>query len=254
MALGWFRRLIRRDAGRQAARVPDGMRLYAIGDIHGRLDCLRRMEALIAADLAAHPAARPVIIHLGDYVDRGPDSRGVIEALVRPGLPGIPRRCLRGNHEAMLLQAMESPRSIDDWRQSGGIETLHSYGVDIAAARLGRGFEQASEALARALPAGHRDFLEGLEALLLIGDYAFVHAGLRPGVPLEAQALHDLLWIREEFLEYEGDFGAVVVHGHTPVGQPDERPNRINLDTAAYLTGRLTALVLEGASRRFLST
>lgn len=253
MAFGWLRR---RDAVPRpgAATIPEGMRVYAVGDIHGRLDCLSSMRRLIIADLSARPVPRPVVVFLGDYVDRGPESRGVIDALSSATWPGVELRFLCGNHEQMMLGMLDDPNLLDDWRAVGGIDTLHSYGVDVRQARLGRGAGDVSAALAAALPVAHRRFLDGLEVLLLIGGYAFVHAGVRPGVALDAQRSEDLLWIREPFLDHAGDFGAVVVHGHTPVDAVDRRPNRVNTDTGAFMTGRLSAIVLEGTDQRVLVT
>ena len=255
----FFQRLPwRRDAGRQSspqgkAAIPDGMRIYAIGDVHGCLNLLRSLEQQIADDCRANSVQRPVIVVLGDLVDRGPDSRGVIEYLMAPQPAGIERRVLRGNHEQMALDVFDSPQQVLGWRKLGGAETLHSYGVDPRIFFAAGDPEIIVDAWRQALPEEHQRWIEALETMLVIGDYCFVHAGIRPGLALDRQNLIDLLWIRDEFLEHTGDFGKVVVHGHTPTPEPDVRPNRINVDTGAYLTHCLSCVVLEGASRRFLS-
>ena len=249
-----LRWLARGEKHRSPSSIPDGLRIYAIGDIHGRLDCLRALEDCIRRDLDSQPAARPVIIHLGDYVDRGADSRGVLEALQAPALPGVERRFLRGNHEEMLMQVLEEPGRLAEWRGIGGLETLHSYGVDLQPALRGGPAEEVIADFNSRLPSAHLAFLQRSEMLLRIGDYAFVHAGVRPGVPLTGQLASDLLWIREPFLGHDGDFGARVVHGHTPVEEADIRPNRINVDTGAYLSDVLTAAVLEGEGLRILTS
>lgn len=231
--------------------IPPGTRIYAVGDIHGRRDLLSRMEQLILADLEDDPA-EPLVIFLGDYVDRGPDSAGVIERLSSCGF-GIPITALRGNHEDLLLSFLDDPSVLDSWRGFGGLETLHSYGVDVSEALRGRGYRQACEQFARKLPASHRRFLEDTALSHACGDYFFCHAGVKPHVALERQASKDLLWIRNEFLKFEGSFGKIVVHGHSPVPAPEAHANRINVDTGAFATSRLTAVVLEAAGRRFLS-
>jgi serine/threonine protein phosphatase 1 len=220
------------------------LRLYAIGDVHGRADLLDRVLASIDADRAAHPAARTVEVFLGDYIDRGPQSRQVLDRLIARGqVQEIV--CLKGNHETYVAGVLSDPAILREWRLYGGFETLLSYGV-VPTLNLDAD-EQAklSEAFGRALPDSHRRFLDGLETSFTCGDFFFTHAGVRPGIPLAKQREQDLLWIREDFLLCNDDFGKVVVHGHTPVREPDIRPNRINIDTGAYATGQLTCLVLE---------
>jgi len=175
-----------------------------------------------------------------------------LERLASSRLP-TPLRALRGNHEAMLLRFLAEPRSLEIWRGNGGLETLHSYGVDVSAAMRGEGFEAAREAFLTALPDSHRAFLEATELSATVGDYFFCHAGVRPGAPLSNQNADDLLWIRDGFLSYKRSFGKIVVHGHTPVARPEVRANRINIDTGAFATSVLTCLVLEGEDRRILS-
>jgi serine/threonine protein phosphatase 1 len=229
---------------------PPGVRIYAIGDIHGRLDLLDMMLDTIAAHEAAWPGGRAVLVFLGDYVDRGKHSRGVLERLMG-GLPeAIEAHFLRGNHEDIMLRCLDEPRLFSNWAVNGGLTTLASYGVDPGLALDGA---RAMDALARALPDSHLAFLKGLRLSLELGDFFFVHGGVRPDVPLCDQDEQDLLYIREPFLSHRGDFGRVVVHGHTPVREPEMLPNRIGIDTGAFFTGRLTALLIEGEQRRFIS-
>ena len=234
-------------------RVPDGVRLYAVGDIHGRADLLDDLHGLIAEDSERAPDRRKTVVYLGDYVDRGPDSQGVVDRLIARPLPGFECVQLKGNHEASLLAFIDDAATGDAWLMNGAQATLTSYGVDIVG--YGEdGLERARLALIRALPSSHMDFFRGLALTFDAGDYLFVHAGVRPGVDLHMQKDHDLLWIRDDFLDSDADFGRVVVHGHSIRPEPDIRPNRIGIDTGAHLTGRLTCLVLEGETRRFLHT
>ena len=226
-----------------AWRVPPGERIYAVGDVHGRRDLLDGVARWIAADMARDDA-RALTIFLGDYVDRGPDSRGVLERLSGGDFP-TPVRALRGNHEEMLLKFLDDETGLDSWRRYGGLETLNSYDVRVADAMRGQNYDVAREELRARLPDRHLAFLEGLALFAEIGDYYFCHAGVRPGVPLAEQQSSDLLWIRGEFLNFEDSFGKRVVHGHTPVEKPDVRPNRINIDTGAFVSGALTCLALD---------
>ena len=227
-------------------------RLYVIGDIHGRADLLDRMSAGIARDLNSRPIDDALTVTLGDYIDRGPDSRGVLDRLARNPF-ATDYVALRGNHEALLETFLRDPATADHWRRLGGLETLHSYGVDVGPLMRGRNYETAARALLAAMPPEHFDFLASLCGPLTVGRYFLCHAGVRPGVPLERQSEDDLLWIRDEFLDSKTDFGKIVVHGHTPTEEPEHLPNRINVDTGAFMTGRLTCAVLEGAQVRFLS-
>lgn len=237
------------------ASVPAGTRAYAIGDIHGRADLLEDMVKLIRADAERHPSARRVAVFLGDFVDRGLESRQVIDLLLADPLPGFETVCLLGNHEHTMLEFLDDTMIGPAWLTYGGRETLYSYGV-----QLDRNLGEA-ERLAKAqadlrarLPASHRDFLRGLAASHAEGDYLFVHAGIRPARPIEQQEISDLIWIREEFLRSKVDHGKIVVHGHSISDQPEERANRIGIDTGAYATGRLTCLVLAGTTRHFMQT
>ena len=235
------------------ARVPDGVRLYAVGDIHGRADLLDGLHGRIARDAERAPGRRKVVVYLGDYVDRGPDSSAVVEGLIARPLPEFESVRLKGNHEDFLLSFIDDASIGDAWLMNGAQATLASYGVEIGG--YGRdALEEARLALIRALPADHLEFFRGLALTYEAGDYLFVHAGIRPGVGLRHQKDHDLMWIRDAFLESDADFGRVVVHGHSIRAEPDIRPNRIGIDTGAYHTGRLTCLVLEAEERLFLHT
>jgi len=236
--------------------LPEGRLLYAVGDIHGRSDLLHLLLDAIAMDAASSSGTQArTIVFLGDYVDRGPDSRGVIDILLTELPDGFDARFLRGNHEALLLGFLYGATPLEHWRMNGGDATMASYGVDIERlARSGASANAWRAAFAEALPPAHLAFFKALELSLSVGDYLFVHAGLRPGVPLSAQGESDLIWIRGPFLDHAGSFGQIVVHGHTPGDEPVERPNRIGIDTGACFTGRLTALRLEAGSRRFLQT
>lgn len=231
---------------------PEPGRLYVIGDIHGCSDLLDRMIAQIGRDLVGYPAADALIVTIGDYVDRGPDSRGVIDRLAVNPFPAA-LIALKGNHESLLAGFLRDPSGADQWRHLGGLETLHSYGFDVAPLMRGRNYDGAAIAFGAALPRTHIAFLASLRPSLTIGRYFLCHAGVRPGIPLERQHEQDLLWIRDEFLGSRMDFGKIVVHGHTPAEEPEIRRNRINVDTGAFVTGRLTCAVLEGGQVRFLS-
>jgi serine/threonine protein phosphatase 1 len=235
--------------------VPQGQRIYAIGDIHGRLDLLDQLLRMIRLDSEERPAAdRQILIFLGDYIDRGAESRGVIDRLLT-GIPdGFERICLKGNHEEMMLQYIEQPLTMPFWTGNGGLATLASYGIGADGQELPRSAHEVARALLEAIPESHSEFLDALLISVSFGDYFFVHAGVQPGVPLDQQADEDCLFIREPFLSHRGSFGKIVVHGHTPVRQPEIRPNRIGIDTGSFFTGHLTALRLEGESRGFLVT
>jgi serine/threonine protein phosphatase 1 len=239
------------------SRTPAGTVAYAIGDIHGRLDLLVRMHGMIEADAGRRASPRRVVVYLGDYVSRGPDSRGVVDRVMDWLPPGFERVTLKGNHEDLMLRThggeFEAGRH---WLDYGGIEALASYGVTMAesAARDAATVADLSRRLAQALPAPHLAFLRGLGISHREGDYYFVHGGIRPGIALEAQSERDCIWIRKTFLDSEGDHGAVVVHGHSIRDQVEFRRNRIGLDTGAYRSGMLSCLVLEGDQANLLQT
>ena len=233
---------------RQApAALPPGQRIYAVGDVHGCADRLRDMHHAIAADLADRPIGDVLLIHIGDYIDRGFDTAEVIEALLRgPAIPGVRVINLMGNHEDMLLAALASPErgeAAELWLNNGGVASLESWGV--------RPGGTAAD-WQRQIPPAHLEFMRDLTLRHQAGGYLFVHAGVRPGVPLEEQLAQDLLWIREPFLSHRGDFGAVVVHGHTPIREPVVRPNRVGIDTGAVMGGRLTCAIFEADQLGFI--
>lgn len=232
--------------------VPPGQRIYAVGDIHGRLDLFRQLVRAIEADDAVCPPAQTTIILLGDLVDRGPDSAGVLRH-ARQVQRRRDVRILCGNHEEMLLKSLTDLEVLRHFLRHGGRETIQSYGVT-ARELAGLDLEQTQALLREVIPEQDIAFIESFENSIAIGDYLFVHAGIEPGVALEDQACKNLRWIREPFLSHQESFGVVVVHGHTIRAEPEMRSNRIGIDTGAYSSGRLTALVLEGESRLFIET
>lgn len=239
-----------------APRLPEGTRIYAVGDLHGAVELTRRLEAAIAEDIALSGSyLSNFIVYVGDYVDRGLKSRELIEHLAVPRHDGVRRVFLLGNHDAWLRDYLRGAPVGTGWLRYGGDATLVSYGVSLAP-----GIDEESRLaatrplLTAAVPAHHVDFLERLELAFSFGDYFFCHAGVRPNVSLAAQSEEDLIWIREPFLEWRGDCGKIVVHGHTIDDRPVVRRNRIGIDTGAYTTGNLTCVVLEGRQRRFLTT
>jgi serine/threonine protein phosphatase 1 len=240
-----------KSAPRRPPSLPDGLRIYALSDIHGCADLLERAFASIDADIQRKKAGRLLHVFLGDYIDRGLDSRRTLDLLIERARHND-IVFLKGNHEDVLLDFLRDPTRLHDWRQFGGLQTLISYGIRPS---LNPGIgEQVdlARAFTAALPPDHRRFLEDLKPSFSCGDFFFAHAGVRPGVDLGAQQEEDLLWIREEFLNSPLDFGKFIVHGHTPVKEPDLRPNRLNIDTGAYATGQLTLLRIEGAELKFL--
>jgi len=252
-----FKKLFGRDnrAPIPRYRIPDGTIVYAIGDVHGRIDLLQSLEQRIVEDAATRGAARRVIVYLGDFVDRGYESRAVIEHLLETEIAGFERVFLMGNHEEYMIRFLEDSSKARGWFANGGIETLMSYGVvaggsgatDTDLARVQSEFRAA-------LPDSHKAFLAGLPVMHREGDYLFVHAGIRPGVAIEDQDPEDLRWIRRDFLDDKRDYGVVVVHGHTITEHPVDRPNRIGVDTGAYASSRLTCAVLVEDRREFMST
>jgi serine/threonine protein phosphatase 1 len=238
------------------ALAPPQQRIHAIGDIHGRLDLLTVLHDDILADRKARPHdGKDVIVYLGDYVDRGPYSREVIDYLLGDPLPGFTAVHLMGNHDEAMLQFLDDASIGPTWASFGGESTLLSYGVRTTPGLIGmRRYEGMRQQLVEKMPQSHAAFLRGLQLSYQAGDYLFAHAGVRPGVPLDQQDPDDLMWIRETFLSSSVDHGKIVVHGHTPTDEPQVRVNRIGIDTGAFASGILTCLVLEGGERRFLST
>lgn len=241
-------------SGKQAA-IPDGTIAYAIGDIHGRADLLEDLLSQIISHAGDTLAAQGVIVFLGDYIDRGWQSKEVLERLTSLNLEGFELVFLKGNHEEALLFFLADPKFLESWRQYGGLETLHAYGLKDLNFRADDDYlKQVHTSFVEAFPQDHRAFLERLPSSYELGGYLFVHAGVRPGVLLDQQDERDLRWIRDEFLESRIDFGKRVVHGHCPEEEPQIRPNRIGIDTGAYITGVLTAAVLQGTDISFLHT
>lgn len=231
-------------------RVPNGVRVYAIGDIHGRSDLLDQLLEAIRADREAREAKRQVLVFLGDYIDRGPDSAGVLERLDAIRRSGEEAYFILGNHEEALLRILSGDETVIlDWLRFGGRECLASYGADPGSMPRDA---RAPAWLAGVIPARDRMFLEACDDSVRIGDYLFVHAGIRPGAPLWAQVQQDLRWIREPFLSSTADHGVVVVHGHSISEGVDWKANRIGIDTGAFRSGVLTALVLSGSRRRII--
>jgi serine/threonine protein phosphatase 1 len=238
------------------ATVPDGARIYAIGDIHGRNDLLVDLLARIDADDAARGAVNTQLILLGDLVDRGPDSAGVIETcMALKAARGDGVRLLMGNHEEIFIEACRTlePKLLRFFLKIGGDATLLSYPITRAAYQ-DLTLEQLSDRLPTLVPEAHLAFLESFEDQIVVGDYLFVHAGIRPGVPLGEQKQSDLRWIREEFFGHKGDLEKVVVYGHTIYDGVEEHGSRIGIDTGAYATGQLTAIGLQGGERWYLQT
>jgi serine/threonine protein phosphatase 1 len=236
------------DQGRlrqRPAYARDGVRVYAVGDVHGRADLLKQLFSGIDADLAAHPIQRVIHVFLGDYIDRGPASREVLDLLIERGRQYRSSVFLKGNHEAFLEMVLRQPEIFSDWRQVGGIATLLSYGIKPSFNPDPSERKALAKALAKALPQAHRHFLRRLRLSFSCGDFFFAHAGVRPGIPLAKQKEEDLLWIRDDFLRCEDDFGKIIVHGHSPVREAEFHSNRVNIDTGAYATGQLTCLRIE---------
>lgn len=231
----------------QKPALPDGIRIYAFGDIHGCADLLKKMFTVIDADILRNPMDRSIEVYLGDYIDRGPDSRQTLDLLIARG-QSRETVFLRGNHEACCLDVLRDPAQLDKWRQFGGLQTLMSYGVRPLFNPTASEQIDLIRELNRVMPRDHIAFLQGLKPSFECGDFFFVHAGVRPGIPLHKQRETDLLWIRDDFLDSNEDFGKFVVHGHTPVHAPDIRWNRANIDTGAYATGNLTLLTIQGSS------
>ena len=249
MFLAWKTAALR--SQKSAPQVPTGQRVYAIGDVHGRADLLEALLDRIDIDVKRRPIAHSIQVFLGDYIDRGPHSRQVIDLLIaqRRRRKSV---FLKGNHELCAAQALKDPSALSEWKRNGGISTLLSYGLTPLGRQDLKSDREVAVAFRDAMPESHRRFIESLALSFTCGDFFFAHAGVRPGVPLQRQCPQDLLWIREDFLFHEENFGKVIVHGHTPVIQPEIRPNRINIDTGAYATGQLTCLVLEGDQMIFL--
>ncbi len=250
--LQFFKSLFSDKEEQELPALPPGQRVYAIGDIHGRLDLFDALiEAVETDDREAGTAATTIIL-LGDLVDRGPDSAGVLKR-ARLWQQRRDVRILCGNHEEMFLKSFENADMLRHFLRHGGADTLLSYGIEKRSlAKLA--IEDIQDLMQRKVPAGDRAYISTFEDMVRIGDYVFVHAGIDPETPLAEQRRADLRWIREPFLSHAEAYEAVVVHGHTISEDPVDRGNRIGVDTGAYSSGRLTALVLEGSRRRYIET
>jgi serine/threonine protein phosphatase 1 len=245
----WRRKAEAAAPPRPPAEVPPGQRIYAIGDVHGRFDLLQDLIARIEADNSTRGQAETHVVMLGDLIDRGPQSREIVDLFLK-GAPAFAEwHFVQGNHEEMLLRMIDEPDSsaLPHFLRYGGRETFESYGAPQLV--LDMPDRYAPDTLPFYVPEAHRAFMREMHDGVQFGDYFFTHAGIRPGVPLPEQDRQDLRWIRREFLDSEADHGVVVVHGHTVLEEVEIKPNRIGIDTGAYRTGRLTALGLEGAER-----
>ncbi len=233
------------------ARGPEGMRLYAIGDVHGRLDLLEKMHARIREEIERDKPADWRVIHLGDYVDRGPQSRQVIELLMAVCARDSRFIALAGNHDHGLVEFLAEPSMDGLFMQNGGIETAASYGV--AFGLFHQTLRRFHADLLAAVPAEHIRFILSCKFSVAFGDFYFCHAGIRPGVALDRQVPDDLIWIRNEFLRFPGLHPKVIVHGHTITREAEMLANRVNLDTGAFRSGVLTALAVDGAEKRLIA-
>jgi serine/threonine protein phosphatase 1 len=225
-------------------KLRTNIRCYAIGDIHGRLDLLDQINLKIERDLISRPCHHHLRIFLGDYIDRGPESCAALDRLIE--LKKTTESVfIKGNHETFIGEFIENPSILPSWRSLGGLETIASYGLKTQLNPDPEQQQRLAEQFSAALPPAHLQFIRELKPYYLLDDIFFVHAGVRPGVRLADQQQSDMMWIREEFLHHDGLFEKLIVHGHTPVRAPEIRPNRINLDTGAYITGQLTCIWIE---------
>lgn len=257
ISVGFWKKLFGGTEEKEARRfsAPENKALYAVGDIHGRADLLAKLCETIKKDIAALPeGVSAELIFLGDYIDRGFHSREVIDYLLKLSIPNTEIVFLAGNHEDMMLDFMNDPANGQLWLGVGGLAALASYGIYVSEESDLEELVGAASDLQDKLPVGHLQFLKNLREDCSAGDYYFVHAGIRPGVPLDAQRRRDKLGIRREFTLSGVDYGVCVVHGHTGVRSPEVHKNRIAIDTGAFATGVLTAVVLEGEEARFLTT
>ncbi|NNJ64985.1 MAG: serine/threonine protein phosphatase [Xanthomonadales bacterium] len=233
--------------------LPPGRRVYSIGDIHGRLDLLEELHEMIREDAADYDGAK-AIIYLGDFIDRGAQSKQVVDRLIEQPLDGFEAIHILGNHEQAMLDFLEHPEAAAAWLNFGGQVTLLSYGAGLGRVQMARQVHLLRDELDAKLPQSHREFLASCRLMHVEGSYCFAHAGIRPGVSLDQQKAEDLMWIREEFCRSREDHGCIVVHGHSITEEVEWQPNRIGIDTGAYYSGLLTALVLEGDQQRLLQT
>jgi Calcineurin-like phosphoesterase len=232
--------------------APDGLRIYAIGDIHGRLDLLEWLLSDIAADIQQRPVDKTLHLFIGDYVDRGPRSRETIDRLIEHGR-SAESIFLKGNHEQVAMRSLTDPSLFEQWMRLGGLETLMSYGISPGPAPA-RSIAELQAAFHAALSPPQLSFFRTLRTSFECGDFFFAHAGVKPWIELSRQTENDLLWIREEFLNSTEDFGKIIVHGHTPGESVQVRSNRIDIDTGAFASGCLTCLVIEAQSLSLIDT
>jgi serine/threonine protein phosphatase 1 len=240
----------------KTCRIPDNLRVYAIGDIHGRADLLKRLHEMIAADASGADGQKEnKVVYLGDYLDRGPYVRETLDEIISGLDHGFQTEYLKGNHEEIFLNFLENASLLSLWLNLGGQSTLLNYRVASPGSDFsGERAEAVRLAVLDAMPQEHLSFLKNLKPYVQIGDFLFVHAGIRPGIPLDKQKDEDLFWIRYEFTTSRRDHGIKIVHGHTINDKVQERANRIGIDTGAYATGTLSCAVLEDDRVRFLST
>ena len=245
-----------RQSDRSAPSAPTDRVIYAVGDIHGRADLLKRLHDDIQKDAANRdPSKVKTLVYLGDYIDRGPFIKDVLTMLAEQPLADFDIHHLKGNHEAMMMEFLSDPTTGLEWRDNGGLETLRAY--DASQNSIDKdpmAYDAARDLLERNLPASHKSFLEDLLSSISFGDYFFAHAGVRPGVPLDEQDEDDLLWIRHSFLDSDDNFGKVVVHGHTPDKNVVFKPNQIGIDTGAFMSNILTCLMLDGETQELIQT
>ena len=242
------------DGHHQRVQLSDNQRVYAIGDVHGRLDLLLKLLEMVNEDIAAQANFHNNVVFLGDYIDRGPDPAGVIDHLMSLSIPKTKCVFLMGNHERYMIDIASGTAPIEAWFRNGGKTTANSYGIDVGASDIPQDVDQFRQALQENVPDRHWQFLHGLRTSWRLGSVFFAHAGVNPTRPLDQQTEQDLIWIRKKFLHSERDHGALIVHGHTPGPEPEVLRNRINIDTLAYQSGHLTAVVLENGHCRFLTT
>ncbi len=236
-------------------RVPAGWQVYAVGDIHGRADLLKKLHSLILEKSKAAPKKKKLVVYLGDYLDRGAHVRETIDELLSDPLPGFRYKHLMGNHEQFLLKFLDDPSIIRIWKDLGGDATLMSYGVDVSGTAFFDGQdEEIRRQLLNSMPRGHIEFIKNLEPFFRFGDYLFIHAGIRPGKALEDQKPEDIHWIRDDFLSSKQDHGVRIIHGHTITERVEEFPNRIGIDTGAFFTGVLSCAVLEDDQASIIHT
>ena len=240
---------------KKSGYIPNNIRVYCIGDIHGRVELLKNIHEQIILDSAQYLGEK-FIIYLGDYIDRGLHSKEVIDLLLKKPLPGFKPVYLKGNHEQVLLDFLNiDPGIAEEWLNFGGLATILSYGISITGIPFGKKLIQLQQDFAKRIPPSHFSFYKQLHCSYEIGNYFFVHAGIKPNIALNRQSKRDMLWIRDEFLNFKDQHEKIIVHGHSiSINEPQVLPNRIGIDTGAYLTGILTCLILEGEQKYFLAT